>query len=337
MNIPEISVIVPVYNVERYLCKCLDSILNQTFTNFELLLIDDGSLDASGQICDEYALKDVRIRVFHKENGGVSSARNLGLDNAKGKWIAFIDSDDWVDSTYLEHLLEGDEDVELRVMGIIKQKRSKKWTKEVAHEELFLMDDFWRFYKLYMTYSIFLGPYVKLFLLAVINKINIRFNPSLSYGEDCIFNLQYLSQIKSISIKNYAEYYYRNTESSLCKNILPDKYEKFIKIYKKVTLPLLRDKRINDIINNYLKTLYLDLYIECIKYLYVHQNLKPRERREYLSQIFVKLNSYGLSRFHTVSITKRKMGLCIICLYHVPIVVADIILLLLLWVRRNIS
>ena len=101
MDIPKISVIVPVYNVEQYLPRCIDSILNQTFTDFELLLIDDGSTDGSGAICDEYARKDSRIRVFHKENGGVSSARNLGLYNAKGKYIAFIDADDWVESRSL--------------------------------------------------------------------------------------------------------------------------------------------------------------------------------------------------------------------------------------------
>ena len=91
---PKISVIVPVYNVEKYLRRCIDSILSQTFSDFELLLIDDGSKDKSGEICDEYAAKDARVRVFHKENGGVSSARNLGLDNAKGDWITFSDSDD---------------------------------------------------------------------------------------------------------------------------------------------------------------------------------------------------------------------------------------------------
>ena len=85
MNItPKISVIVPVYNAEKYLHRCIDSILSQTFTDFELLLINDGSKDSSGAICDEYAAKDNRVRVFHKENGGVSSARNLGLDNANG-------------------------------------------------------------------------------------------------------------------------------------------------------------------------------------------------------------------------------------------------------------
>lgn len=94
MKIPKISVIVPVYNVMQYLPRCINRILDQTFTDFELLLIDDGSTDNSGKICDEYADKDHRIRVFHKTNGGVSSARNLGLDNAKGEWITFSDSDD---------------------------------------------------------------------------------------------------------------------------------------------------------------------------------------------------------------------------------------------------
>lgn len=99
MNTPKISVIVPVYNVEQYLPRCIDSILAQTFTDFELLLIDDGSPDNSGKICDEYAERDTRIRVFHKKNGGVSSARNMGLENAQGEWIAFVDGDDWVENS----------------------------------------------------------------------------------------------------------------------------------------------------------------------------------------------------------------------------------------------
>lgn len=94
---PKLSVIVPVYKAERYLERCVDSLLTQTFINFEILLIDDGSPDRSGNICDEYACKDARVRVFHKENGGVSSARNLGLDNVRGDYLTFIDADDWVD------------------------------------------------------------------------------------------------------------------------------------------------------------------------------------------------------------------------------------------------
>lgn len=105
-TMPKISVIVPVYNAEKYLHRCIDSILAQTFIDFELLLINDGSKDNSGKICDEYAAKDNRIRVFHKENGGVSSARNLGLDNAKGEWVTFVDSDDWIEPTMYKDMYE---------------------------------------------------------------------------------------------------------------------------------------------------------------------------------------------------------------------------------------
>ena len=101
-----ISVLVPVYNTNQYLPRCIDSILGQSFTDFELLLIDDGSTDGSAKICDAYAEKDSRIRVLHKENGGVSSARNLGLNEAKGEWVVFVDSDDWISDNCIKLLTE---------------------------------------------------------------------------------------------------------------------------------------------------------------------------------------------------------------------------------------
>ena len=108
---PEISVIVPVYKVEPYLCRCVDSILAQTFTDFELILVDDGSPDNCGAICDEYAAKDERIHVIHQENQGQAAARNHALDwvfiNSKSEYISFVDSDDWIHSRYLELLVEG--------------------------------------------------------------------------------------------------------------------------------------------------------------------------------------------------------------------------------------
>ncbi len=108
---PKISVIVPVYKVEEYLRRCVDSILNQTFQDFELILVDDGSPDNCPQICDEYAQKDNRVFVIHKENGGLSDARNKGIDwafeNSDSEWITFIDSDDWVYAQYLELLYKG--------------------------------------------------------------------------------------------------------------------------------------------------------------------------------------------------------------------------------------
>lgn len=99
-----ISIVVPIYNVEQYLSRCIDSILNQTYKNIEVLLINDGATDNSGKICEQYAVKDKRIRVIHKENGGLSDARNVGIDNANGKYICFVDSDDYVKKEYVETL-----------------------------------------------------------------------------------------------------------------------------------------------------------------------------------------------------------------------------------------
>ena len=97
---PVLSIIVPIYNVRPYLCECLDSILSQPFCDYELILVDDGSTDGSGAICDDYATKDQRIIVIHKDNGGLSSARNAGLDAIKGKYVSFIDSDDYLLGDY---------------------------------------------------------------------------------------------------------------------------------------------------------------------------------------------------------------------------------------------
>ena len=102
---PLISVIVPVYNVAAWLPRCVDSVLTQTYQNLEILLIDDGSTDASGEICDAYAEKDPRIRVIHKKNGGLSSARNAGLDVSNGQYIGFVDSDDWIEPEMYEKML----------------------------------------------------------------------------------------------------------------------------------------------------------------------------------------------------------------------------------------
>lgn len=112
---PDISIIVPIYKAETYLCRCIDSILSQTFNSFEVLLVDDGSPDNSGKICDEYAASDPRVRVFHKENGGVSSARQFGLDHALGVYTIHVDPDDWIECRMLEDLyttaIESDADM----------------------------------------------------------------------------------------------------------------------------------------------------------------------------------------------------------------------------------
>lgn len=118
---PKISVIVPVYNVAPYLKKCVDSIINQTFTDIEIILVDDGSTDESGTICDQYAQKDSRVKVIHKPNGGLSDARNSGLEVCSGEYIGFVDSDDWISPDMYETLIHFavKEDLDVAMCGVL--------------------------------------------------------------------------------------------------------------------------------------------------------------------------------------------------------------------------
>ncbi len=128
----KISIIVPVYNVEKYLRNCLDSIINQTYTNLEIILVDDGSPDGSGKICDEYALKDGRIKIFHNKNMGLSGARNFGIDNATGEYITFVDSDDEINLYYIEKLFKilKENNADLSICGFKYIQENKKTRKQ---------------------------------------------------------------------------------------------------------------------------------------------------------------------------------------------------------------
>lgn len=141
----KISIIVPVYNVEKYIKRCLDSLINQTYKNLEIICIDDGSTDQSGEICDKYALKDKRIRVFHKKNSGVSSTKNLGLDVFQGDYVGFVDSDDFVEPTMYEILLRDIllNDVDISVVNYSKESenyqnimKNKKKIKNTIKKEM---------------------------------------------------------------------------------------------------------------------------------------------------------------------------------------------------------
>lgn len=215
-----ISVIVPIYKVEDYLPRCINSILSQSFTDFELILVDDGSPDECGKICDEYAEKDSRVRVFHKPNGGVSSARNLGLDKAQGGWITFIDSDDYVGINYLSDFVNVVQmcDTEFVVINnhcnIIGQQKEKILMRD-EYEILFSDDCFHRV----------CAPWGKLFNLDKIRTLNLRFNQELSLGEDVIFVLSYLLGIsKLVQIKS-CSYCYELRDGSLTKKENSYEYE----------------------------------------------------------------------------------------------------------------
>ena len=128
MDGPKISVIIPIYRVEQYLCKCVESVLTQTYHDLEIILVDDGSPDGCGKICDEYAERDERVKVIHKPNGGVASARNAGLDAATGEWIGWVDSDDWAEPALFETLLQGalETGAEISVCGHWEEYRGRR-------------------------------------------------------------------------------------------------------------------------------------------------------------------------------------------------------------------
>lgn len=199
-----VSVIVPIYNVERYLNCCLDSILTQTYTDFELLLVDDGSNDKSGEICDAYANQDQRIRVFHKNNEGVSSARNLGVQQAKGEWITFVDSDDWLEHRYLESFLQ---DSDLCVQGFYSGDV------RISYDKAFVEKNVGVFY---LKHSYVSGPYCKLFKRDIIQKNHLSFDLELAYGEDILFLMQYALYCHNMRVVEYVGYHYRKSvENSL--------------------------------------------------------------------------------------------------------------------------
>ena len=217
---PKISIIVPIYNTAMYLRKCIDSVLYQTFRNWELILVDDGSTDQSGKICDEYAEKDKRIRVKHKKNSGVSDTRNVGIDMTKGEWIFFLDSDDELFDYSLEKMIEWSRNVDMvfaSFMNVTDQNRfvlkshkgstkhldktlsSKSLVKKLGEQEFFLKST--------------ISP--KLFKVTILSQSNIRFDPNIYYAEDQLFVAQYISSpnVKFIYVNNKLPVYQYNIRS----------------------------------------------------------------------------------------------------------------------------
>lgn len=210
----QISVIVPVFKVEPYLSRCIDSILRQSIQDFELILVDDGSPDNCGAICDEYAQKDPRVRVIHQENRGVSAARNRGLDMASGKYVVFVDSDDWVEYDYLKDLLTADADFVGQAFSIYDEAGHfvKKYC-GTAHRYANSPDT-----RLALLRDGALGyPFSKRFAQKIIKDHGIRFNESINHTEDTLFILDYLQYTQTIQIEEYCHYRYirYNTRDTL--------------------------------------------------------------------------------------------------------------------------
>ena len=203
-----ISIIVPVYNAQKYIKRCVESIVNQSYQKWELILIDDGSKDDSSLICDEFKQTDSRIHVIHTVNQGASAARNRGLDEAAGDYITFVDADDWVETNHLEVLLNQiNSDIDLCINSFIADlyygPRPYQYKTIKTHDNIESINSF---FTLLLQHSQFLWN--KLFKSSIIKDNHIRFNTSISLGEDNIFILEYLNYIKGLSSSSICTYHY---------------------------------------------------------------------------------------------------------------------------------
>lgn len=209
-NIPVVSVIVPVYKAEKYLHRCVDSLLAQTFRDFEVLLVDDGSPDCSGELCDEYAARDPRVRVFHKENGGVSSARQCGLDHARGEWIMFVDADDYLPSNAIDRLY-----VEVGNVDIVQGN----YADEAGHvsfsnyKRQILSNTDW--IRGILNGTIHSGPVAKIIRRECLDCTVFEMPREIVYGEDLLANIRLGFLCRRVAVIPEIVYVYCMNEDSI--------------------------------------------------------------------------------------------------------------------------
>lgn len=271
---PLISVIVPVYNAVNTINRCIESIQRQSYNNFELILINDGSTDDSLNLCLDYANMDSRIKVFDKNNGGPSAARNMGIDKASGNLIIFVDSDDYLESTFIENLFFEAEAADLVIAGIVKVKKGQKDTAfhfpnklvDVKEKKIYLED-----YPL----SDYGYPFSKLFKKDILDRHHIRFIEDVHMFEDVLFLFEYLKFCDKIKFNDKSLYNYVIAEGeslSTKVNSFESEYLGFITFYNqiiddfKITIPeLINDfpklgYRLTRLMNRSISTIYIKDY-----------------------------------------------------------------------------
>lgn len=249
-SIPKISVIVPVYNIkEEYLRKCIESLMAQTLEEIEIIMVDDGSTDASGVICDEYAEKDHRIQVIHQNNQGVAVARNTALEAASGEWITFVDADDWCELSMCDEILKRAEEIGCEILiftnyAVKAEKtiaRNQFFAKDIAQFDAKLKDEaeLKTMVRLHPSFSfqppenMMGGTWCKLIKHDFLKKTGIGFEPELTRSQDIIFYLNLFEQAGNISYYDRPLYYYRYTSGSVSKRYRKNAYKIFLIVLKK--------------------------------------------------------------------------------------------------------
>lgn len=260
----KVSIIVPIYNSEKYLSKCIDSIIKQKYKNIEILLIDDGSNDKSYEICKEYLKKDKRIKVFSQKNSGPSSARNLGLDKASGEYIIFVDSDDYIESDFISTMMKQNDnyDVIISNYNIVSNNKVK-----FLDNKIFYYDNFLEF----IVANRLWGPVCKLIKKDIIKN---KYNENYSIGEDLLFWYDNYKNIKTFKyIDEYKYYYVQN-----CSSLMNDKVLKISKLQSfEIFNEIINNSDSQVIIDNIKKT-----FIDC------YSNYKKNDNENLLSKYIDK-------------------------------------------------
>lgn len=283
----KISVIVPVYDVEDYLEECIDSILEQTYRNLEIILVDDGSPDNCGQICDDYAKKDNRIKVIHKENGGLSDARNIGIKNSTGKYITFIDSDDSVNKKYIEvlynQLIATNSDISICSYLRFKNYIDSNTSVEIEDSEVLTRQDI--LLRLYgsnrVNYVIACGKLYKIELFQ-----NIQF-PKGKINEDEYTAYRLYESSNMVSYNSSQLYYYRTRNDSIMNKKISEKRLEVLNSF-------------DDQLNYYRKQKNIDIEIRCCKQyclLLAYLFDKFKENKDYKTCIFIRNKIKALQKY----------------------------------------
>lgn len=220
-----VSVIVPLYNAEKTLVRCVQSILRQTYRHLEVILVNDGSSDRSGTICENLALTDERIKVYHQQNAGPASARNVGIKRARGEYIQFVDADDVISAKMVETLLKT-EKADLVICGY--QRGNEQVLPPLIGN--FSIANFLVHFGSFYKQTLLSSPCNKLYRSAVLQTEEILFPENVRYGEDLRFNLAYLQHAKSITVVNDVLYIYQESSKSLTHAYIPNLYRQHIEL-----------------------------------------------------------------------------------------------------------
>ena len=274
-----VSIVVPVYNSSKYLARCLDSILMQTFRDYEVIVVDDGSTDSSASICDAYAEKYKMIKVIHQNNAGVSAARNKGIDESRGKYLMFVDSDDYIDTNMLDVAVSKIEeyDADLFISGDIEEyvsngKITNSVKRTITSSCLYSLKNFFDdFDKAYPI--VCLGnPWGKLYKMENIKKNGIQFDESMSIDEDTNFVLSYMYYVQKIYFSEELLYhYYKDNRETLSVKFHADRYEILEYVYGKMMNLMYREKCSAESFSRFENMYFLYMVGSIIKY-YINFN-----------------------------------------------------------------